>query len=55
MMRKDLALAQNAASVTRTNTRIAKLALDIYQEFASKPEQSAEDFSAILKAIKIKQ
>jgi len=55
MMRKDLALAQDAASVTKTNTRIAKLALDIYQEFASKPEQSAEDFSAILKAIKIKQ
>jgi len=55
MMLKDLALAQDAASITQTKTRIAKLALDIYQEFASQPEHGAQDFSAILNAIKIER
>jgi len=54
-MLKDLALAQDAASTTQTKTRIAKLALDIYQEFASQPEHGAQDFSAILNAIKIER
>jgi 3-hydroxyisobutyrate dehydrogenase len=52
MMVKDLALAQDAASMTETNTRIGKLALQIYQQFASQPEHAEQDFSAILNDIK---
>jgi 3-hydroxyisobutyrate dehydrogenase len=52
MMVKDLALAQDAASMTETNTRIGKLALQIYQQFASHPEHAEQDFSAILNDIK---
>jgi len=52
MMVKDLALAQDAASMTETNTRIGKLALQIYQQFASQPDHAEQDFSAILNDIK---
>jgi len=51
-MVKDLALAQDAASMTETNTRIGKLALQIYQQFASQPDHAEQDFSAILNDIK---
>ena len=33
MMAKDLILAQDAANFTRTNTRIGRLASEIYQQF----------------------
>ena len=52
MMVKDLALAQDAASMTETNTRIGKLALEIYQQFASQGNHVEQDFSAILNDIK---
>ena len=52
MMLKDLALAQDAASMTDTNTRLGMLALQIYQQFASQPEHAEQDFSAILNEIK---
>ena len=52
MMLKDLALAQDAASMTNTNTRLGMLALQIYQQFASQPEHAEQDFSAILNEIK---
>ena len=52
MMLKDLALAQDAASMTDTNTRLGMLALQIYQQFASQPENAEQDFSAILNEIK---
>ena len=53
MMLKDLALAQDAASMTKTDTPLGMLALQIYQQFASQPEHAAQDFSAILNEIKI--
>ena len=53
MMLKDLALAQDAASMTKTNSRIGMVALQIYQQFASRPEHAQQDFSAILNEIKI--
>ena len=53
MMVKDLELAQGAASMTKTNTRLGMLALQIYQQFASQPEHAKQDFSAILNEIKI--
>ena len=53
MMVKDLALAQDAASMTKTNTRLGLLALQIYQHFASQPKHAKQDFSAILNEIKI--
>ena len=52
MMLKDLALAQDAASMTDTNTRLGMLALQMYQQFANQPEQAEQDFSAILNEIK---
>ena len=52
MMVKDLALAQDAASMTNTNTRLGKLALQIYQQFASHGNHVQQDFSAILNDIK---
>ena len=52
MMLKDLALAQEAASMTHTNTRLGMLALQIYQQFVSQPEHAEQDFSAILNEIK---
>ena len=52
MMLKDLTLAQDAASMTDTNTRLSMLALQIYQQFASQPERAEQDFSAILNEIK---
>tara|TARA_B100000989_G_scaffold160044_1_gene119494 strand:+ start:1780 stop:2667 length:888 start_codon:yes stop_codon:yes gene_type:complete len=52
MMVKDLALAQAAASMTNTNTRLGKLALQIYQQFASHGNHVEQDFSAILNDIK---
>jgi 3-hydroxyisobutyrate dehydrogenase len=53
MMVKDLELAQGAASMTKTNTRLGMLALQIYQQFASQPEHAKQDFSAILNEIKM--
>ena len=53
MMLKDLALAQDAAGMTKTDTPVGMLALQIYQQFASHPEHKAQDFSAILNKIKI--
>ena len=53
MMVKDLALAQDAATMTKTNTRLGMLALQIYQQFASQSEHAKQDFSAILNEIKI--
>ena len=53
MMLKDLALAQDAAGMTKTDTPIGMLALQIYQQFASQSEHAAQDFSAILNEIKI--
>ncbi len=52
MMLKDLELAQDAASMTDTNTRLGMLAFQIYQQFASQPEHAEQDFSAILNEIK---
>ena len=52
MMVKDLELAQDAASMTKTNTRLGMLALQIYQQFASQPEHAEQDFSAIINEIK---
>ena len=52
MMLKDLALAQDAASMTDTHTRLGKLALEIYQQFASQADHAEQDFSAILNDIK---
>ena len=52
MMLKDLALAQDAANMTDTHTRLGMLALQIYQEFASQPDHAEKDFSAILNDIK---
>jgi len=52
MMVKDLALAQDAASMTGTGTALGKAALDIYQDFASQGAAINQDFSAILLAIK---
>ena len=52
MMLKDLALAQDAASLTETNTRLGMLAFQIYQQFAIQPEHAEQDFSAILIEIK---
>ena len=51
MMVKDLALAQDAASMTDTNTRLGKLALQIYQQFANQGNHVEQDFSAILNDI----
>ena len=52
MMVKDLALAQDAASMTDTSTRLGILALQIYQQFASQDDHAEQDFSAILNDIK---
>jgi 3-hydroxyisobutyrate dehydrogenase len=52
MMLKDLTLAQDAASMTNTNARLGMLALQIYQQFASRPEHAEQDFSAIINEIK---
>ena len=52
MMAKDLILAQDAANFTRTNTRIGRLASEIYQQFIEVPEKASKDFSAILNDIK---
>ena len=52
MMLKDLALAQDAASITDTHTRLGMLALEIYQQFASQADHAEQDFSAILNDIK---
>ena len=53
MMLKDLALAQDAAGMTKTDTPVGMLALQIYQQFANHPEHKVQDFSAILNKIKI--
>jgi 3-hydroxyisobutyrate dehydrogenase len=52
MMVKDLALAQDAANMTGTDTRIGQLALQIYQQFAGLADHADQDFSAILNDIK---
>ena len=52
MMVKDLALAQDAASMTDTHTRLGTLALQIYQQFASQADHAEQDFSAIVNDIK---
>jgi 3-hydroxyisobutyrate dehydrogenase len=52
MMVKDLALAQDAANMTGTHTRIGQLALQIYQQFAALADHADQDFSAILNDIK---
>ena len=52
MMLKDLALAQDAASMTDTHTRLGMLALQIYQQFASQADNAEQDFSSILNDIK---
>jgi len=52
MMVKDLALAQDAASMTDTHTRLGMLALQIYQQFANQADHAEQDFSAIVNDIK---